>query len=130
MPDGKTARTFETSLQWHQLLLSCLSLKFSVLHPHRTSSGGPFIRCSSCHNEGQAREAAADRHVTPPTPPLLSSSAAAALTKLFPFISFWKNATTTTAAAPRPMRGRPRGTGKAREQTRGQWPNMTAATWR
>jgi len=33
-PDGKTVHTFGTSLQWHQILLSCFSLKSSDFHAH------------------------------------------------------------------------------------------------
>ena len=50
---------------------------------------------------GVAAAEAADRHVAPPPAP--APARPPALTKLFPFISFWKNATTTTAAStPRP----------------------------
>ena len=36
-PDGKTARTFDKSLQWHQILLSCSSLTSSASIPSITA---------------------------------------------------------------------------------------------
>ena len=41
-PDEKTVRTFDSSLQWHQILLSCFSLESSAGGPAQFRQIAPF----------------------------------------------------------------------------------------